>query len=342
MLKKTLGALALTTFLVAPAFADKPDSWVTTKTKLALWTASDIDSTEIMVDSVDGAVTLYGKVETPFAKAKAERVAKKIEGAKTVRNLIQVVPGSRSKIVARADKEIQDAVQKALKNDDMLKNSSVDVRSVDKGVVLLGGTVTDAVDELAAVRDAIAVEGVKRVATEIKGGDKMGDRMDVMAHDTKAGAQHAERKAHDGWLTTEVKMALIAEADVPATQINVDTRGDNVTLFGMVPTAAAKAAAENAAKKVDGVRSVDNQLAIVPKSAKKMVAAKDDDIKKSLKQAFGRRQGLASVDVDVKGGIVRLTGTVPSTYQKLEAAVVSRTTAGVRSVSSDLQIKSKN
>ena len=51
--------LVLTTGALA---ADRPDSWVTAKTKLALMTTEGIDTWDLNVDTVNGVVTLHGKV----------------------------------------------------------------------------------------------------------------------------------------------------------------------------------------------------------------------------------------------------------------------------------------
>ena len=339
---KSISAIVLVGALGALAFAhdkgDKPDGWITTKTKLKLWTTPGIDSTDISVDSMDGAVTLYGKVETAAAKQKAEVETKNIDGVKRVHNLLQVVPGSRAKFVAKSDKEVRDAVERALKNDKKLKDSSVEVRSVDNGVVLLGGKVADVGDELLAVRDAMTVEGVRRVATEMKGVDQA---MEVDREARGGDADH-EKKNYDGWVTTEVKMHLIGEEKVPAAVVHVDTQDGVVTLFGTVPTDEAREAAEKAARKADGVERVKNDLTVVPSSRKEFVKAKDDEIEKDLKKALERREAFSDVSVDVKGGVVKLTGTVPSRHRKLEAAVVSRTTRGVRAVDNALKVKKED
>ena len=44
----------------------------------------------------------------------------------------------------------------------------------------------------------------------------------------------------------------------------------------------------------------------------------------------------------VTNGVVRLTGTVTSQWDRLHAAVMSRATSGVRLVNADLQIKATN
>ena len=64
-------------------------------------------------------------------------------------------------------------------------------------------------------------------------------------------------------LTTKVKTALASDAGLSTmTGINVDSDNGVVTLKGKVDTADAKKKAEEIAKKVDGVKSVKNELRI--------------------------------------------------------------------------------
>jgi len=336
-----IAAFVLASTLALPAYAANPDGWVTTKTKLALWTTAGIPSTEVDVDTIDGVVTLHGKVETSAERAAAEAEAKKIEGVKRVRNLLQVVPSSREKAVAKDDKAIKDAAEKALSSTEGVKGISV--KSVNAGVVLLSGKADDLGDQVRAVRAVYGVSGVRRVSSEIQGSEQVFSERDgdAMVPTGKAKPASARRGMNDGWVTTEVKMRLLAEEKVPSLDINVDTRDGVVTLFGTVPSAGAKSAAEAETQKIDGVKRIVNDLQVVPESKKEVVKAEDKDIEKQVKKAFDSREQLKGVDVAVKGGVVRLTGSVPSRMQKLEAVLVSRSTSGVRGVSNDLTVKPK-
>lgn len=66
----------------------------------------------------------------------------------------------------------------------------------------------------------------------------------------------------DGWIHLKVRAALAAVDDLRDSTINVDVDNNVVTLRGSVGNAASKKAAEDAAKKVDGVKSVTNKLEI--------------------------------------------------------------------------------
>lgn len=66
------------------------DSWLWFKTKSALATTADLRDSTINVDVVNDVVTLKGTVGTAAEKASAEKVAKEIEGVKSVKNELKV------------------------------------------------------------------------------------------------------------------------------------------------------------------------------------------------------------------------------------------------------------
>ena len=72
----------------------------------------------------------------------------------------------------------------------------------------------------------------------------------------------AASKADDTRISSSVKAGLAAEKEVSAARIDVDTQDGVVTLSGAVPTAAAKARANEVARQVKDVRSVNNQLTV--------------------------------------------------------------------------------
>jgi hyperosmotically inducible periplasmic protein len=68
------------------------DSWLWFKTKAALAAADDLRDSTINVDVANDVVTLKGTVANAAQKASAEKVAKGIEGVKSVTNQLQVKP----------------------------------------------------------------------------------------------------------------------------------------------------------------------------------------------------------------------------------------------------------
>jgi hyperosmotically inducible protein len=141
------------------------DSWITSKTKIALFADERVKGAQVSVDTMKGGVVhLRGKVDSAEAKAAAEQIAKNIEGVQSVKNDLQVVsPGARKMIDAK-DEDIEKAVQKRLSADAQLR--SVDVRT-DAGVVTLTGEVPSIVAAARASEMARAVPGVKSVKNEL-------------------------------------------------------------------------------------------------------------------------------------------------------------------------------
>jgi hyperosmotically inducible periplasmic protein len=68
----------------------------------------------------------------------------------------------------------------------------------------------------------------------------------------------------DGWLWVKARYDLAAASDLQDSTINVDVDNAVITLTGNVPTAAQKAKAEQIVKAVEGVKSVKNELKVVP------------------------------------------------------------------------------
>jgi len=315
------------------------DAWITTKAKLALWKAGDVRSTEVHVDTIDGVVTLYGSVASDAQKQKAEKTARGIKGVTAVRDLLQVVPPAEEKATAASDHDIKNAVERAIKDDPALEDAKVTVKSVNKGIVLLGGKVATLMDHLTAIQDADSVPGVRRVSSEIEGPKEIMHDEERVVYTPRAGEEGRPTSMSDMRITSEVKMKLLGDSETPGTKINVDTTGGHVTLFGMVNDDNARAAAEADAFKVKGVKFVKNEIQVVPAANEDEVKATDDDIKKKAKELLGKHSEYKDIDVDVKNGVVRLTGKVPSSWDRMHASALTRNLSGARAVETDVAVK---
>ena len=75
--------------------------------------------------------------------------------------------------------------------------------------------------------------------------------------------QSAGRYLDDSTITAKVKSRLVGDKASNLTRVGVDTVNGTVSLTGMVDSVHDKVMAEEAARTVDGVRSVNNQLQIV-------------------------------------------------------------------------------
>jgi osmotically-inducible protein OsmY len=89
-----------------------------------------------------------------------------VDGVKSVKNLLQVVPEGQKKAVAANDSDIKDRVQASLKNDKRFDD--IKVASVNNGLVLLAGKAHGLNEKLIAIENAYSVSGVRRVASEIE------------------------------------------------------------------------------------------------------------------------------------------------------------------------------
>jgi hyperosmotically inducible protein len=140
------------------------DSWLTSKTKIALFSDDRVKGSQVKVETVDGVVHLRGKVDSAEAKAAATSVAQGIEGVKSVKNELQVVSAGARKAVDAKDTDIAKAVESRLSREADLKK--VDVRA-DAGVVTLTGEVPTISASAKASEVARGVNGVRSVKNQL-------------------------------------------------------------------------------------------------------------------------------------------------------------------------------
>jgi hyperosmotically inducible protein len=165
-------------------------------------------------------------------------------------------------------------------------------------------------------------------------------KMEETKDKAKAVTQDAKTSVSDSWITSKTKIALFADERVKGTQISVDTMKDGVVhLRGKVDSPEAKAAAEEIAKGIEGVKSVKNDLQVVPPASRKMVDAKDQDIEKAVKARLSKDMQVKTVDVRTDSGVVTLTGEVPSIVAAAKASEMARGVPGVKSVKNELTVR---
>jgi hyperosmotically inducible protein len=145
----------------------------------------------------------------------------------------------------------------------------------------------------------------------------------------------------DGWILTETKMRMLASREVPGLDVDVDVRHGEVTLFGIVESARAKQLAEEIAGRVDGVVAVHNELEVVAQDLRPGVERSDAQLAELIEDRLEQRAELGGddIDVEVRAGVVRLTGSVDREEDRLTALAVARATDGVRAVRDDLAIE---
>jgi osmotically-inducible protein OsmY len=140
------------------------DSWVTAKTKIAIFGDDRIKGGQVSVGTVNGAVSLRGKVDSDNAKAAAASVARAVAGVKSLRNDLRVVSAGDRKAIGVSDTHITRQVEGRLAKDAQLKR--VDVRT-EGGAVILTGAVSSIDASAHASELARWVPGVRMVRNEL-------------------------------------------------------------------------------------------------------------------------------------------------------------------------------
>jgi hyperosmotically inducible periplasmic protein len=308
--------LAVAALMAGRAAADPPDSWITTKAKIALLTSDDVTGTSINVDTVHGKVTLHGKVSTAAEKTRATEITRKIDGVKTVNNLLQVVPSSRRKEVKASDSEIKDRVNKVLDRDPAL--NKVSVASVNSGVVLLKGKVDNLPLALRAIERANEVDGVRRVSSEIETRDEgtvataPSATSDEHRRSHHAEATHEEH-AHQAEHARDAEHSHHAEHESDRAKDKDKDAHRGESYSGKTP---ARAEGEAEKDRPDAWVTMKTKLALLT----------SDDVSGT------------HINVDTRNGKVILQGKVETQAEKAKAEDVTRKIDGVKDVQNLLQV----
>ncbi len=145
----------------------------------------------------------------------------------------------------------------------------------------------------------------------------------------------------DSVITSRVKSALLADADIKSFDFKVETRKGEVQLSGFVDNQAQVDRATADARAISGVKSVQNNVLLKGKAT--TVGEKIDDgiITSKVKAALLGDANVKSSDIAVvtRQGEVLLSGFVDSKNQMDKAVEVARGVEGVRLVSNEMAVK---
>jgi osmotically-inducible protein OsmY len=141
-------------------------------------------------------------------------------------------------------------------------------------------------------------------------------------------------------LQRDVQDAIRWEPLLSAAEIGVTAKDGVITLTGIVDSYAKKLEAEDAAKKVAGVRAIAQEIEIrFANSNKKNDAEVATEIVTALTSNFEIPENL--VQVKVENGFVTLEGELSWNYQKEAAKRVVNHLVGVKGVTNNIRIKSE-
>lgn len=117
--------------------------------------------------------------------------------------------------------------------------------------------------------DATNTSGVGTSESNTTAGERLENTTASAAQETREAGNTVEQKADsagqtidDAAITATIKAKLVADDELKAIDINVDTAQGIVTLTGAAPTPTAVERATTIARGVDGVSDVKNQLTI--------------------------------------------------------------------------------
>ena len=96
--------------------------------------------------------------------------------------------------------------------------------------------------------------------------EKLGKKVEQTGDSARAGVAKAEQAVDDASITAAIKAKIIAEPGLKVLKIDVDTKNGAVTLTGSADSMENVNRASQIANNVQGVKSVENRLAVSAKS----------------------------------------------------------------------------
>ena len=221
-----------------------------------------------------------------------------------------------SVITAKTDIEIQQDVLKELRWDPRVDQTEVGVQ-VDRGIVALTGPIGSYAKKVAAKEAAHRVAGVLDVVNDL-----------VVSFPDERNDQDV---AH------AVRYALEWDTLVPDERIHSTVSQGWVTLEGEVDRWSHRYDAERAVERLAGVKGVENRITVQPK-----FRPTAEKLRKSIEDALDRQvhREASRIGIDVRDGVVALTGTVHSWAEKNAVHNVVAFAPGVRRIDDRMTINS--
>lgn len=151
----------------------------------------------------------------------------------------------------------------------------------------------------------------------------------------------ADERPQDATLTHSVEDALAAYPVAGSHEITVDAYDGIVQLSGFVASENVRESAVKAAKGVDGVAQVRDNLKIRPDNVSAEQTQRDADITKEVRNALVTNPATKSHEINVAtaDSVVQLSGFVDSADIRTAAAQVAGAVHGVRRVQNELEMK---
>jgi osmotically-inducible protein OsmY len=212
------------------------------------------------------------------------------------------------------DKQLQQAVMDELDFEPGVRSTDIGV-SVHEGVVTLSGFVDHYGDKFDAERTVKRVFGVKGLANDLE------VKLPYAAQ--RPDPEIAEAAVH----------TLETVGSVPRGRIQVTVREGVVILEGEVDWKFQSMAAQDALRRLSGVRDVRNHITVKPHVSAPDVKSKIEDALRRSAEVEARR-----ITVDTSDGKVTLRGSVHSWHEHTEAVNAAWRAPGVTQVEDRLTV----
>ena len=230
------------------------DAWILTKVKTQFVGEDALEDSDINVDVREKVVILKGTVASAAGKARAEQIAKTTEGVVRVDNRLTIGMARADDDVDADDAAAGAAAGAAATAREAGREAKEESREAGRE---MKDAAADAKDEVESETAEARREG-REAGAEAK------QEAREAREETGEAVGTAGQAVNDGWITTKVKGSFVGVDVLEGSDIDVDTNNHVVTLKGTVPTTAARARAEELARKIEGVTSVKNELKVAP------------------------------------------------------------------------------
>lgn len=218
------------------------------------------------------------------------------------------------------DRKIEEKA-KASYNYQTVLDNKVTIKA-DDGVVTLSGVVQDKSLKSLAEDTVTNLPGVTRVHNNITVDTTIDERS-------------------DSWIAWKVRYQLLVHSNVSYMNTKVDVQEGKVLLTGTSANIGEKELAEFYTKEVEGVKSVQNSIVVVPEKQDATTVVDDASITAQIKYALQSHRSTSaySTRIVTNDGDVVLSGEAETAAERKLVEELARRVRGVKSVKNNMTVK---